>query len=112
MDKSTITDSSLLFKILSDNTRLSMIGLLALKECCVCEFVDIFKRSQPAISQHVRRLKDADLVNERRSGQWVIYSLNLDSHYYPLLKDILDHIPTQQDKLDWLEQQGLAITCE
>src|SRR5699024_12161895 len=77
-----------------------------------CEFVEIFHMSQPAISQHIKRLKDANLVNERRSGQWIIYSLNQDNENYFLLQDVLHHLPSQEDKLNWLEQQGFAIICE
>lgn len=99
-------------KLLSDETRLLMLKLMQLKDCCVCEFVEIFKMSQPAISQHMRRLREARLVNERRSGKWIIYSLNKNNSYYPLLQDVLKHIPSQKDKLMWLERQGLAISCE
>ena len=47
--------------------------------------LELFKMSQPAISQHVRKLKDAGLIGETRRGQWIIYSLNKDSDYYPLI---------------------------
>jgi|SRR5690625_1219764 len=105
----TVEESTIVLRLLGDPTRLTMLKLLQLKDCCVCEFVEIFKMSQPAISQHVRRLKDAGLVYERRSGKWIIYSLNQENKYYLLIQDILNHIPSQQEKLDWLEQQGLAI---
>lgn len=110
--RDTIDEIVMILKLLGDKTRVTMLKLLQLKDCCVCEFVEIFDMSQPAISQHVRRLKDANLVNERRSGQWIIYSLNQENEYYILLCDVLDHVPSQQDKLDWLEQQGLTIICE
>lgn len=112
MEKDIIEETSIILRLLGDKTRLTMLKLMQLKDCCVCEFVEIFQISQPAISQHVRRLKDAGLVNERRSGQWIIYSLNKENEYYLLIQDVLKHIPNQQEKLDWLEQQGLAIICE
>ncbi len=101
-----------ILKLLGNETRLTMLKILDNHDCCVCEFVEIFKMSQPAISQHMRRLREADLVNERRSGKWIIYSLNQESMYYSLLQDVLHHIPSQEKKLVWLEQQGLAIICE
>ena len=107
-----IEETAMILRILGDKTRLSMLKIMQLKDCCVCEFVEIFKMSQPAISQHMRRLREADLVNERRSGKWIIYSLNQESMYYSLLQDVLHHIPSQEKKLVWLEQQGLAIICE
>lgn len=112
MEKNTVEETALFLKLLGDQTRLSMLGLMQLKDCCVCEFVEIFKMSQPAISQHMRRLREADLVKERRSGKWTIYSLNQENKYYSLLQDVLDHMPSQEEKLTWLEEQGLTIICE
>ena len=99
-------------KILGDKTRLTMVKILDSHDCCVCEFVEIFKTSQPAISQHVRKLKDFGIVRETRRGQWIIYSLNKDSDYYPLVQNLLNHIPSQDYKLKELEEQGLRISCE
>lgn len=101
-----------ILKLLGDKTRLTMIKILDTHDACVCEFVEIFKTSQPAISQHVRKLKDAGLVRETRRGQWIIYSLNKDSDYFPLLEDILLHLPNQDFRLKELEEQGLRISCE
>ncbi|MDF2946418.1 MAG: ArsR family transcriptional regulator [Bacillales bacterium] len=96
-----------ILKLLGDKTRLSMIGLLSHNECCVCEFVEVFQMTQPAISQHLRKLKDAKLVNEKRKGQWIIYSLNSESEYYPLVLDVLKYIPSQAEKINEIEQKGL-----
>lgn len=112
MEKERLEGTANILKLLGDKTRLSMIGLLIKNDCCVCEFVEIFKMSQPAISQHLRKLKDAGLVNEKRRGQWIIYSLNPENEYFPLVQDVLKHIPNQEEKLIWLEQQGLRIICE
>jgi ArsR family transcriptional regulator, arsenate/arsenite/antimonite-responsive transcriptional repressor len=101
-----------IFKLLGDKTRLTMIKILDNHDACVCEFVAIFKTSQPAISQHVRKLKDAGLVRETRRGQWIIYSLNKDSEYFSLVQDLLQHLPNQDFRLKELEEQGLRISCE
>ena len=100
-----------MLKLLGDKTRLNMVKMLETNDYCVCEFVEIFKVSQPAISQHVRKLKDMGMVSETRRGQWIIYSLNKDSDYYPLIKDLLQHLPNQDFKLKELEEQGLRISC-
>jgi ArsR family transcriptional regulator len=68
--------------------------------------------SQPAISQHLRKLKDAGVVREARRGQWIIYSLNKGSDYFPLVQNLLNHLPNQDFKLKELEEQGLRISCE
>ncbi len=101
-----------ILKLLGDKTRLTMVKMLATNDYCVCEFVEIFKVSQPAISQHVRKLKDLGIVTETRKGQWIIYSLNKDSDYYPLITDLLQRLPNQDYKLQELEEQGLRISCD
>lgn len=107
-----IDKAATILKLLGDKTRLTMVKILDNNDCCVCEFVEIFKMSQPAISQHIRKLKDAGVVREARRGQWIIYSLNKDSDYYPMVHNLLDHLPSQDCKLTELEEQGLRISCE
>ena len=101
-----------ILKLLGDKTRLTMVKMLDSHDYCVCEFVEIFKVSQPAISQHVRKLKDLEIIKETRKAQWIIYSLNTDSEYYPLITDLLQHLPNQDFKLQELEEQGLRISCD
>jgi ArsR family transcriptional regulator len=101
-----------ILKLLGDKTRLTMMKLLETNDCCVCEFTAIFKTSQPAISQHVRKLRDAGLVKEKRKGQWIFYSMNKESEVYPFVKGLLEHLPEQNKLLIELETQGLRITCE
>ncbi|OLN22251.1 transcriptional regulator [Domibacillus antri] len=103
---------SQILKLLGDKTRLTMMKLLQSHDCCVCEFVAIFNMSQPGISQHLRKLKDAGLVQESRRGQWIFYSMNRDSEYAGLIEDLLEHLPDQQERLVELEAQGLRISCE
>jgi len=98
-------------KLLGDKTRLSMMKLLQNNECCVCELVEIYKASQPSISQHLRKLKDIELVREKRKGQWIFYSLNKENNYYQFVLDILESLPSQDEHLKELEKQGLRISC-
>jgi ArsR family transcriptional regulator len=65
-----------LFKALGEPTRLKIIKLLAARELCVCDLEEIMQISQPRISQHLKILKYAGLVNERKDGQRSICSLN------------------------------------
>ena len=114
MDLSTveIEKAATILKLLGDKTRLTMLKMLDTNDYCVCEFVEIFKVSQPAISQHVRKLKDAGLVRETRRGQWIIYSLNRESDVIPFVQSLIDHLPNQDFKLQELEKQGLRISCD
>jgi ArsR family transcriptional regulator len=107
-----IEKAATILKLLGDKTRLTMVKMLDSNDYCVCEFVEVFKASQPAISQHLRKLKDAGIVGETRRGQWIIYSLNKKSDYYPLVQNILEYLPNQDYRIKELEEQGLRISCE
>lgn len=100
-----------ILKLLGDKTRLSMISLLNQDECCVCELVEIFQMSQPSVSQHLRKLRDVGLVKEKRSGQWIFYSLNKEHEAYQMVAALLTHVPDQKIKLKELEVKGLRIKC-
>ncbi|NSL51807.1 ArsR/SmtB family transcription factor [Calidifontibacillus erzurumensis] len=92
-----IVKAAQVLKLLGDKTRLTIISVLKKQDCCVCELVELFDMSQPSISQHLRKLKDAGLIIEERKGQWIYYSLNKSSEYYPLINDILLHIHEQKE---------------
>ncbi|MDQ0218377.1 ArsR family transcriptional regulator [Peribacillus cavernae] len=101
-----------ILKLLGDKTRLTMVKIMAEHECCVCEFVALFEMSQPAISQHLRKLKDSGIVKESRKGQWIFYSLNPMHPYYSFVTTIISELPSQQYKLEELEVQGKRISCD
>lgn len=63
-----------------NETRLKILFLLNEEgELCPCDFSDILEMSVPAISQHIRKMKDAELITSRRDGQTLYYSLVKDS---------------------------------
>jgi ArsR family transcriptional regulator len=64
------------FHALSDETRLEIIGLLRNGEKCVCDLTEALDAAQSRLSFHLRTLKDADLVTDRRVGRWIYYTLN------------------------------------
>lgn len=97
-------------KALGDPTRLKILSLLRIRDCCVCELVPLFEISQPAISKHLSRLKSAGFVKETRKGQWVFYSLNQDR--LDLILAQLVHLPDLSAELKKLEEQGLNVCCE
>jgi len=68
-----------IFKALSDDTRLRVIKLLQERELCVCELIQVLDMSQLRISRHLGVLKNAGLVNDRREGKWIHYSLNKET---------------------------------
>lgn len=74
-----MNDLAQFYKALGDETRLKIIELLFNKELCVCEIFESFNLSQPAISHHLRILKQAGVVNDNRVGKWIYYGLNPDT---------------------------------
>lgn len=66
------------FHALSDETRLGIVRLLADGELCVCDLQDALDAAQSRLSFHLRTLKDAGLVSDRRQGRWSYYSLNAE----------------------------------
>lgn len=108
----TIETAASILKLLGDKTRLAMVKILAENECCVCEFVDLFQMSQPAVSQHLRKLRDIGLVKERRNGQWIYYSLNTDYLFHSFVLQVIKGVPSQQYRIEELEIQGKRISCE
>jgi ArsR family transcriptional regulator len=65
-----------LFHALSDPTRLSILRRLRLGERCVCDLTDALDAAQSRLSFHLKVLKDAQLVVDRREGRWMYYTLN------------------------------------
>ena len=68
-----------LFHALSDETRLEIVRRLRGGERCVCDLTDLLDASQSRLSFHMKVLKDAGLVSDRREGRWIHYSLNRDA---------------------------------
>jgi ArsR family transcriptional regulator len=65
-----------LFHALSDETRLEIVELLRKGERCVCELTDTLDAAQSRLSFHLRVLKDAGIVRDRKDGRWVYYELD------------------------------------
>jgi ArsR family transcriptional regulator len=65
----------MVFHALSDETRLCLVGLLSSGERCVCDLTGALETGQSRLSFHLRTLKEAGLVRDRREGRWVYYSL-------------------------------------
>lgn len=80
-----------MFKALGEPTRLKIVKLLASRELCVCDLEEIMQISQPRISQHLKVLKYAGLVNERKEGQRCICSLN-ETLLNQTLKEFAEYI--------------------
>ena len=68
-----------LFHALSDGTRLSILQRLRFGEQCVCNLTDALDAAQSRLSFHLKVLKDAGLVTDRREGRWMYYTMNAEA---------------------------------
>lgn len=83
-----------LFKALSDETRLRIMVLLSEKELCVCQLMWALGLDQAKVSRHLTVLRNAELVNYRREGLWIYYSLTepknkLEENLFECFKEYL-----------------------
>jgi len=69
----------LLFHALSDETRLALLEELKDGERCVCDLTEAMKAGQSRLSFHLKVLKDAGLILDRREGRWMYYAINAEA---------------------------------
>jgi ArsR family transcriptional regulator, arsenate/arsenite/antimonite-responsive transcriptional repressor len=70
---------AMLFHALSDATRLELLERLKTGEQCVCDLTDVMRTGQSRLSFHLKVLKDAGLILDRREGRWMYYSINRET---------------------------------
>ena len=80
-----------LFKVFGDFTRIKNLCALFEHEMCVCDIAQVTNMTQSAISHQLRILKQADLVNFRRDGKTIYYSL-ADNHVATIMSQGLEHV--------------------
>jgi ArsR family transcriptional regulator len=96
LDHTLPTDQAqLLFKVLADPVRLSVIEALGAGERCVCELTGELGLAQSKLSFHLKVMKEAGLLESRQERHWIYYRLRAE---------------TLQTLQDWLA--GLAARCQ
>lgn len=70
-----IARSARLFHALSDETRLAVLDMLGQGELCVCELQAALDAAQSRLSFHLKVLKEAGLVTDRKEGRWAYYTI-------------------------------------
>lgn len=68
-----------ILKALADETRLEIINMLSGGEMCACKILENFDITQPTLSYHMKILTDCGLVDGRRDGAWMRYTLKKDA---------------------------------
>ncbi|MBW4600466.1 MAG: metalloregulator ArsR/SmtB family transcription factor [Calothrix sp. FI2-JRJ7] len=79
------------FSLLADTNRLRLISALASQELCVCDLAAVTKMTESAICHQLRLLKAMRLVNYRREGRNVYYTL-ADGHIVTLYTSLAEHM--------------------
>ncbi|MGD8535289.1 MAG: metalloregulator ArsR/SmtB family transcription factor [Candidatus Aminicenantes bacterium] len=77
-----------IFKALGDRNRLRIMKMLEVKAMCVCEITDVLNLAPSTVSKHLSLLHEADLIEDRKEGKWVNYSLPGKSRI-PLVSEML-----------------------
>ena len=106
-----MSDTVQLFKALADETRLRILNLLCRQEICVCQIVEALGLGQSKVSRHLAHLRNAGLVNDRREGLWMYYSLaqpsgRLHKRLIDWLKQAADEVPMGAADLEALVNLG------
>lgn len=80
-----------ILSLAGNDVRLKILYLLEEEiELCVCDMSDILGMSIPAVSQHLRKLKDANVIKFRKSGQTIFYSMKQEHMH--IIKPLFEHI--------------------
>lgn len=99
MNENALAYMESFFMALADKTRLRLLNLVRDQEICVCFFTEVLGESQPKISRHLAYLRNAGLVETRRDGKWMHYSI-----IWP--EDEGQRV-VLEDTLDWLDRQEI-----
>ena len=107
------------FAALADPTRLRILNLLMEGELCVCDVMSVLKEPQSKISRHLAYLREAGLVEARKQGLWLYYSLAKPS--LKVVRAVLEALSSsrlefEELKNDMIEfrkiKSGLVACCK
>ena len=90
-EEEQLYDLAELFKVFGDSTRIRILFVLFEAEVCVCDLAQALNMTQSAISHQLKILKQTKLVNSRREGKSVFYSL-ADGHVRTIIAQGMEHI--------------------
>ena len=90
-DDETLYDLADLFRIFADSTRIKILYVLFESEMCVYDIAQLLNMTQSAISHQLRALKNVRLVEARREGKTILYSL-ADGHVRTIIDQGMEHI--------------------
>lgn len=93
----TFSALSRVLELTGNEVRLKILYLLEEeKELCPCDLSDILEMTIPAISQHLRKLKDGNIIQSRKAGQTIFYSLKPE--HLKILRPFFKYINVNEGK--------------
>ena len=87
-------DTAKVLKAISDPKRLRIVDMLSCGELCACKILEEFRITQPTLSHDMKVLIEAKIVNDRRDGKNIYYSLNKEQ--LTVFEETLNHILTEK----------------
>jgi DNA-binding transcriptional ArsR family regulator len=97
-----LTKIASVLSLAGNETRLKTLLLLYKEhQLCVCDLGDILEMQTPAISQHLRKLKDGGLIYAKKKGQTIFYKLR--EEVKPVLKPIFEQLENKSE----MKEQGV-----
>lgn len=81
-----------IFKALGDQSRLRIVIMLSIRPLCVCEIREIIGSSMSTISNHLKILKEADIIKFQKEDKYVNYELNIDNEFVVKMLSICKEI--------------------
>jgi len=97
-----------ILKALGEPTRLKILKLLSVRSMYVCELESVLQMSQPRISQHLRIMKEAGLVTEKKDAQRIFYSLQIQ-YINENLKNLISFFHTELGELPQFKEECLRL---
>lgn len=95
---------------LTDPTRLRLVRLLLREELCVCELVDAVRIPQYKVSRHLARLRAVGLVEARRNGRWMYYSIGRRAALKGFQQDLLKVIDVHVDAVPGMREDDARLS--
>jgi len=92
--KSNYEQAAFVFKALGDPNRLAVIDMIKSEEKCACKILEALNITQPTLFHYMKTLCDVGLVNSRREGKWMHYSINAElfDEVKQIFVDFSDHL--------------------
>lgn len=86
--------NAVIFKAFCDDNRIKILQLLSDGEKCACKLLEAMSITQPTLSHHMKTLLDSGIVNGRKEGKWMHYSISREG------------LEKAQEYLDFLKNNG------